>query len=155
MLGPLLFLIFIIDMSKLQLKGRLYLFADDSSLVYSEKTEDELKTSIESDFKTISNYMKVNKIQLNVIKTNIMKFSNINYNHNFEVSLNGTIMTSVHKVKCLGLILNSNLNLDAHIKEIESKLAKGVGILRKFRTKFDVTTKLLIYAALVGVTICN
>lgn len=51
-LESLLFLIFINDLSELNgiLKGKLYLFADNTTLLYSSKSIDELKSNIESEY---------------------------------------------------------------------------------------------------------
>lgn len=67
-LGPLLFLIFIYDMSLLPLFGELVQYTDDSTLIYDCNSVDQLITFIEHDFRLLSNYMMDNGIVINVEK---------------------------------------------------------------------------------------
>lgn len=48
-MGPLLFLIYINDMSELKLSGTLLLFADDAVLFYDASPIDELQGLIDDD----------------------------------------------------------------------------------------------------------
>jgi hypothetical protein len=48
-LGPLLFLLFIEDLSQITLFGNLRLFADDTALLYSERNWDLLEERVNAD----------------------------------------------------------------------------------------------------------
>lgn len=52
-------------------------------------------------------------------------------------------------MKYLGLYLQSNLSYDQHIQHLKSKISPAIGLLYKFKNKFNANTKFLIYQALV------
>ena len=51
--------------------------------------------------------------------------------------------------KHLGLYLDEKLNFNQHIKEIISKVNKGIGIIRKLRSILPRNTLLTIYKAFI------
>ena len=70
-LGPLLFLIYVNDLpSSVNCIPRL--FADDASLVYSEKNLQRLTEIINADLQKISEWFKANKLTVNPSKSNII-----------------------------------------------------------------------------------
>lgn len=104
---------------------------------------------MERDFAIISDYMNNNKIQINVVKTKIMRFSiKSRPILDFSVNLGGNQVNEVENLKCLGLTFQTNLNWSTHIDQILSKISRSLGILYKFRRKFNQETKLQIYNGL-------
>ena len=74
-LGPLLFIIFINDMCFLNLRSKLYLYADDTTLSAFGKTISIMITNIESDLLLIAEWLKHNKLIINVKKSQAMYFN--------------------------------------------------------------------------------
>lgn len=56
-IGPLLFIFYINSVFKFNLKGRLQLYADDTTIVYGEVSFAKLKESMEADLKLISFFL--------------------------------------------------------------------------------------------------
>ena len=73
-LGPLLFIIFCNDIHLLPLYGHLILFADDTTLINSQKTDGLLHFTMEHDSHILSEWFKVNQLSLNISKTVLMQF---------------------------------------------------------------------------------
>lgn len=148
-LGPLLFLVFINDMSLLPFFGDLYQYADDSTFIYDCTSVSDLKTYIEHDFNLLTNYMNDNGIVINVKKTQIMKFCTKQSRYGLlECSLGGiTIRESPH-VNFLGLIIDTHLDWSSHMSNLTSKLSSVCGILFKLKNKIDEVSKLMIYRSL-------
>ena len=69
-------------------------------------------------------WFQVNKLSLNVAKTNVMIFGNNIYDDNYMVSINGMNINSMYVTKCLGVHIDSKLNWNEHISVIKTKLAK-------------------------------
>ena len=69
-------------------------------------------------------WFKVNKLSLNVAKTNVMIFGNNIYDDNYMVSINGMNINSMYVTKFLGVHIDSKLNWNEHISVIKTKLAK-------------------------------
>jgi len=71
-LGPLLFLIYINDINRTSSLLKFILFADDTTILFSAKTLFDLITCINCELAKVSEWFKVNKLSLNVTKTNFM-----------------------------------------------------------------------------------
>lgn len=111
-LGPLLFLIYINDLARLSLSGRVYLFADDTSLFYSS-TDVEMNCSLaESDLNLINSYFGSIGLSLNADKTRPMHFHTPHRSipTNPSISLNGALIDRVYQFNYLGLRLDLHLN---------------------------------------------
>jgi len=74
-LGPLLFDVFLNDITKLVLKGRLNLYADDANVIYSATTLDRLFNDMQKDQLQLFNWYKNNGLSLNLTKTQYILFS--------------------------------------------------------------------------------
>ena len=73
-LGPLMFLIYFNDANKLNLRGSLYLYADDSAIFYKSKTVSANVESMKLDLSLLSEFFRLNRLTLNVEKSNVMHF---------------------------------------------------------------------------------
>lgn len=148
-LGPILFLIFINDLSLQPFIGDLYQYADDSTLLYDAKSVEQLRHFIEHDFQLLMNYMNSNGICINIAKTQIMKFStNRRRFETLEVSLGGNIIVESSHVRFLGLTIDKHLTWHQHMTTLNSKLSSVCGIIFKLRTKIDEFAKMMIYRSL-------
>ena len=79
-LGPLLFIIYINDIVKSSTILSFSLFADDTSLVASHKNLTCLKSIVNTELLRISEWFKVNRLSLNIVKTNYIIFGNRHIN---------------------------------------------------------------------------
>lgn len=66
--------------------------------------------------------MKVNKLTINMEKTEYVNFSKNMYKDNLE--LDNFILKKVENYNYLGCIIDSNLNFDLHIKSVEKQIKK-------------------------------
>ena len=131
-LGPILFLIFINDISMCTSKGEPTLFADDSSLLYSNSSIEQLENDINSDLIKISDWLIANKLTLNVDKSNYIVFKQVN-DCKLDINLNGTPLLQKEFVKYLGLLIDSKLSWNHHIDYLKKKLNSGISIIYKLR----------------------
>ena len=67
-LGPLLFLLYINDMSKISKLLYFILFADDTNILYSNRDIWQLMNIVNSELKNLSDWFKANKLSLNIKK---------------------------------------------------------------------------------------
>ncbi|CAB3995413.1 Hypothetical predicted protein, partial [Paramuricea clavata] len=109
-LGPLLFLIYINDLPNNELVSDGSLFADDTNLTFADSNPDKLISVLNDDLKTLQNWLNLNKLSLNAIKTKCMfmasrkKLSTIPEEPNIAIS--GNKIERVRSYKCLGLKLD-------------------------------------------------
>ena len=73
-LGPKLFLIYINDLCKVSTILKFALFADDTNIFYSADSLELLSNPINQELNKMHNWLAVNKMSLNINKTNYMVF---------------------------------------------------------------------------------
>ena len=69
--GPLIFLIYINDLTKTT-EGKVSMYADDTSLRHMSNYISRLESAINEDLELLDNWLKGNKLSLNVAKTKSM-----------------------------------------------------------------------------------
>ena len=82
-LGPLLFLIYMNDISRCSNILSFILFADDTNLFYSHKNVDTLCNTMNQELRKITSWLSCNKLSLNVKKTHFVV-----YNQKKEIEAN-------------------------------------------------------------------
>lgn len=149
-LGPLLFKIYVNDIKNLQVFGKMFMYADDISLFYPYKHETALKVHMEYDAALISEYLRLNRLKLNAEKTKILRFRPyLVHDQVFGIWVDGKQVNESLSTKYLGVHLQSNLSWDTHIQKLKYKILSVIGLLYKFKNKFNTKTKLVIYQALI------
>ena len=72
-LGPLLFLIYVNDMSAV-VENKLLLYADDSAILVPAKSKQEIETRLSHDLDILSQWLICNKLSLHLGKTESILF---------------------------------------------------------------------------------
>lgn len=139
-LGPLLFLIYVNDISD-SLLSLTRLFADDSSLYYSTSSLDDMEGIINHDLTLISSWAKQWLVTFNPNKTEAVLFSLKTCENLPKLIFEGTQIKFVEHHKHLGVTLSSNGHWDAHVENILQSASKVVGIMR--RLKFTLNRRSL------------
>ena len=112
-LRPLLFNLYMNDISYTSGFLKTILFADDTTCFYSHKDVQTLCNIVNNELKEVCNWFKANKLSLNAKKTNLMflgtRFQTNNMNENFEIYLDGCKLARVEEAKFLGITIDENL----------------------------------------------
>lgn len=133
-LGPLLFSIFTNDMPYILSKATLTMFADDTTLYYAAPTCSELNQVLSCEISKLYNWIKTNKLVLNISKTMSIIFGSkyrLSDNPKINIQVNGQNIQQVKKVKLLGLWLDSTLSWSDHINTVVAKMGRAVAVVRK------------------------
>ena len=145
-LGPLLFNIFINDLPLIPLNSKLESYVDDSKLFVSfclEKLQDVVIT-VHNDLSTVAAYFCNNCLLANPDKTKIMFFGTPQMLKQISVDISFTFLgkTSqpVQNAKDLGLIMDSNLSFDEHIKQLVSSCMKKLHQINRIKNLFTGST---------------
>lgn len=152
-LGPLLFLIYINDLSCASNIFKTFTYADDSTLIYSpNRTLDSHHTStiINEELEKTNKWFLANKLSLNIKKTKFIIFHKRG-SSTFDLSLeiNRVKIERVKTMKFLGLTINENLNWEEHIKNITIKISRAIGVMNRLKSYLPTNILLTIYFALV------
>ena len=150
-LGPLLFLIYINDLPNISKKLRFYLFADDTNIYYESNDLVELERTVNQELKKLSLWLNVNRLALNLKKTNFVIFKGIKKPQNYNVTLliNKKAIEQKQYVKYLGILIDEHLNWKEHISNISIKISRSVGIICKLSSCMKPNLLKSIYYALV------
>ena len=147
-LGPMLFLIYINDISE-ALTGIARLFADDTSLSYSSADPVELESILNQDLNKLSTWAKIWLVIFNATKTEVMITSNIFFDYDIKLVMDNTILKIVEAHRHLGLTLSSSNKWTVHINAIIQSAAKQVSFLRKIKYRFPKTTLNKVYCTYI------
>ena len=129
-LGPLFFLIYINDLTE-NIASGVKLFADDTSLFSVVETENETAQALNSDLEKIRTWAWQWKMKFNADKTEEVLFScKRNKPTHPTLKLGSSDIIAKIEHKHLGMILDSKLNFQSHIREVIVKARRGIGMIR-------------------------
>ena len=98
-LGPKLFILYINDICNALTILKFILFADDTNVFYSGVDIQTLCECISRELGKLHVWLSVNKLSLNVDKTNCILFGNLKNIDNARISMNNSIITRVRATK--------------------------------------------------------
>ena len=108
-LGPLLFLIYINDTSRVSSKLNFYLFADDKNILYAINNLKSLE-SVKEQLRKVCEWLNTNKLSLNTSKSNFVVFHPFQGKPDYNVTIK-----------------------KYHTDYTSSKICKGVAIIARLR----------------------
>lgn len=149
-ISPLLFLLYINDISGVT-KHEKILFADDISVVVASDVGTSIerhKTDIVDTLTLISNWLHNNNLQINLSKTNLINFNNFK-DTNIDINFNGQVINNATYVTFLGIIIDKTLNWKDQIQRICNKLNSFAYALYKLSIVACRGTALTTYFAYV------
>ena len=154
-LGPLLFLVYINDITE-HIKSQIKLFADDTSLFITiDDNIEELSAELNEDLNTIGVWAKNWLVNFNASKSKVL---NVTLKRNFEhldipLKFEGEILDTVHAHKHLGIEFNSKLTWKNHVLSISSNANKKISILAGLKNFLDRKTLSTMYISFIRPTL--
>ena len=150
-LGPTLFLVYINELTNLELpQGELISYADDTALFFSADSWDEVFGVAQRGYDVVRKWLSDNILTLNVDKTKYITFSirhltGVNTNNHHIVSHNcvnrvGCACTSLERVdsiRYLGITIDSHLNFKEHIRHLCARVRKLIYVFKNLRHAAD------------------
>ncbi|MEW8548488.1 MAG: reverse transcriptase family protein [Candidatus Thiodiazotropha sp.] len=147
-LGPLLFLLYINDISD-ELTSLARLFADDTFLSFSSVDPMEIKYTMNQDLSKLNDWAKKWLVTFNPSKTEVMFISNIYFDENIELFMDDAVLQIVNTHKHLGVVLSSNHKWTNHIENLIKTATKQISFLRKIKYKFSSQTLNKLYCVYI------
>ena len=151
-LGPILFSLFINDLSINCKHSTAYLFADDSALYFSHTTRG-MFTNIIEDMRIINKWFRVNRLSFNVTKTSFMVFDRNPEVETLSIPIPSECrnlnIDEVKSQKYLGLVIDSQLSFQDHIDYVKSKIAKRIGALYRSKSLLPLKYRKMFVNALM------
>ena len=144
-LGPLLFLIYINDLTNADQNSHFVLFADDTNIFVVAKSRAELYNKANSILSLVHRYMVANKLHINTGKSCYIEFSKHQKTSNsndssseLQLYINNLPLERVESTKFLGVTVDKYLNWDLHRARLVKKLATCSGILNRIKDNIPI-----------------
>ena len=161
-LGPILFLIYINDISQSNAL-ELLSYADDTVVYASNKDINQLFNHTNFELDKLSEWFRANKLSLNTGKTNFVVFSP----QRNKIPANLTIMIdnkeikqigkdkSADSVSFLGIHLDEHLTWKKHISSVSTKISKTIYAINRCKKFIPFTALKMMYLTLIQSHIQN
>ena len=140
-LGPILFNIYINDISLIFNKFKTILFADDTTLYITGKNPLDMINTANADLQNLHNWCLCNKMTINLNKSFYMLFTNKVLDNLPPLLYNNSIIQKTDKHTLLGITFDDKLTLKTHIANILLKLTRVMSLI--YRVKDYVSTSIL------------
>ena len=112
-LGPLLFLIYINDLTNCLSHSRARMYADDIHLTYASNDIDDIDHHFNEDLAKVSEWLVANRLNLNQSKTEFMLIGSrqriSTFNSSPSLTINDVPIKQVSHTKSLGVHIDENL----------------------------------------------
>ena len=135
-LGPLLFLIYVNDISNAVPNDKLKLFADDTNLFVYGSSLSNIEVDANHYLKQMELLFIKNKLSLNIKKTSYTVFDSrckLSTDSSLNLFINGQKIAKVSSSKYLGVIIGCSLRWSEHVDYVYKKLVKFTSIFYKLR----------------------
>ena len=128
-LGPILFLIYVSDIST-KITSQIKLYADDTKLYreISDKTLD-IQT-LQSDLAHLHEWSKTWQLPFNSGKCEVIRITHARDRSLLSYTLAETFLKSVDQIKDLGVTITKDLSWSQHVAIVVSKANKVLGIIK-------------------------
>lgn len=139
----------------------LVAFADDSNILCAEDTEQALEVKLHMLMERSYHWFDTNRLALNIAKSHFLIFSRTGKAcpslSTISTSKGPLSRPNVRYVRFLGILLDENLSFRNHIKMVQAKISRNLGIIRKLKHIFPGSILRTLYFSLIQpyLTYCN
>lgn len=151
-LGPLLFSLYIDDVTHAVDHSKIILYADDTAIFYQSADIRDIERALTNDMGSVAKWLRSNKLTLNVSKTKCMLFGTpgmLKSTRSLALQHGGEVIEQVSDFKYLGVVMDSELTFSAHIAGLARKINSRLGVLGRVRKFLPQDLRVMLYNALV------
>ena len=152
-LGPLLFLIYINDLTTIADYATVRMYADDTNMTFTACSIPELQHDMNIDLQFLQNWLIANRLTLNVLKTEFMLVGSrqrvATLTQELDLSINGISLKRVNSSKCLGVEIDEFFTWDAHVTSVSQKVSSGIGVIKKIKPFVPTSNLISVYQSSV------
>ena len=132
-LGPLLFLIYINDISFQGPELNIDLYADDSTMYESDFQLYAVQRKLQKNLNHIINWCRINNMSLNPLKTTCMVIGSpykLKNTDSLQLTINDQLLHNVTTQKILGIYVDNTLNWHVQVDYVCRKLNNKIALLK-------------------------
>lgn len=162
-LGPTMFLVYINDLTLLNIKNcKIITYADDTTLTFHGDTWREAFQKAQDGFGTVMKWLAHNYLSLNTDKTKYIAFQirttckTLHLTHQITSHTCHTesgncscpTLSAVDSIKYLGLTFDKNLNFNKHVISVSNRIRKLIYVFKQIRHAANPDVVKMIYYSL-------
>ena len=154
-LGPILFNIFMNDLSYAIDKCTLFTHADDTQLFKSAEDIDQVEHAINADLKKVDEWYEFNQMKRNHSKYQAITFERVERNP--VLTCERTIIPIQDEMELLGITLDNKLKFEGQIHKICCKFSQQVAVLNRLKKILPFELRIDISCAFIALhfTYCS
>ena len=151
-LGPLLFLIYVNDISSVIRNCKYQLYADDTVIYHTCMNENDSKINLERNLDNFAAWCNGNALTVNIKKSKYVLYglkSQTRKITEHSLLMNRTKLDRVSSYNYLGVHLDMNLNFHKYLQGCIQRATHKIYMLSKIRRYIDVNTATTIYKTMI------
>jgi hypothetical protein len=150
-LGPLLFLLYVNDISSIVNNSKAILFADDTNLIFKDNSITSLVDKTNREIDRLYQWFNAKKLSLNTDKTKYIIFRppHTPLPAIVKLTIDGNIIERVNSIKFLGVHIDEFLKWEIHINIKSNQIAKTLGIINRVKHDLHPKTIKTLYDSLI------
>ena len=154
-LGPLLFVLFFIDISSHLKYSKIVKYADGTVIFCENSRLPTIEHQLDEDLQNLNRWFEENKLLINLKsgKTELLLFGTSQRmkktNKNFEVKSNNQYINETKSYKYLGVEVDHNLYLNFYFDKTYKKMASRLRLLNKLRLHMTISVAVSIYNMII------
>ena len=154
-LGPILFLLCVNDFQNCSKILYFHLFADDTNLFLAHKSIATLEKETSEQLNLVHEWLCANKLSLIIEKSNFVIFHQAQKKLTYAVNIaiNDKFLKYEDNIKCLGVLIDKNLNWKSHVSFLSKKIKRNIGAISKFRHFVNRDILINLYYALLNTSL--
>ena len=136
---------------------KFVVFADDTNIFCSSFSLHDLQDTINRELANFVVWFSVNRLSLNLGKTNYMLFRSRSPEYEFQLRINDVVLPRVTATKFLGIVIDEKLCWKLHIQTVKSKLSSILPVMHKASKLINATGMHTLYCSLFHpyISYCN
>ena len=152
-LGPLLFIVYMNDLPHCIENGHVTMYADDTSTSCEVISVHDITVKVIPDLVKLCDWLKSNKLSLNMIKTEFMIIESthnvLQFGDLIAIRIDDQLIKLVAHVKYLGIIVDDRLTWKEHVDYISKKICRNLGAIKRSRQCVTVDSTIALYRTLI------
>jgi len=148
-LGPLLFILYINDMSSCSQKLKCVHFADDTTVLNHGNVIANVVNETNLELSRIVDWLKANRLSLNIGKTTFMIVSDCETIDVPPVCIGGRDIIRVGEARFLGITIDEKLTFRQHVVNLSKSLSRSIGMINRIADLIPPRVKKALYYSLV------
>ena len=151
-IGPLLFVLYVDDLTNVLNHCKVSLYADDTCIYVENKNVNALVNNLNDDLSAINKWLGKNKLALNVKKCEFLLVGSRNRIRKIDVPdvcIGINVIKRVTKIRYLGIVLDEYLDWSKQADKLKQDVGKSLYLLKRIRPFISQQTALVFYKSLI------